>query len=154
MAGGDVDTGRRAEVPDGKAQLRGGAALAEQPHRNAAAPHNMSGLMGVKFRVDAAVIADADALFGQPGLQNHLCKGGGGLPDDVLVHAVEAHAHDAPQTGGTKFQGAVKTVIDLLGIGEGGQLGPLVSGEHGGILPTEEIRVVCHKKRSFLRKSL
>ena len=145
MAGGDIDARCRAKLPDGKAQLGRGAAVPEQPDGDAPAAHHMGGFFGKKPAVDAAVIADADALFGLSGFQNHLSKSLGGLPDDVFIHAVETHAHQTPQTCGAKGQRPVKPVTGLF-VRQPSQLLPLTFGQLRGVQPALIRLTMGHKK--------
>ena len=107
----------------------------------------MGGLLGVKPGVDAAVVADADALFRQTGLLDDGGKGVGSLPHDVFVHTVASHAHHAPQAGRAEGQRPVKPVGDLLVV-QRRQFGPLFRGEGGSVQPAL-ILGLRHRQRSF-----
>ena len=138
VASGDVDAGDAAVLPDGEAQLGGGAQGLEQAHGDTVAGHDAGGLPGENVGVVAAVEADGYApLHGLGTLgQYDLSKGLGGMADDVDVHPVQANAHGAAQTGGAEGQLVEEAGLDLLGIVLNGfQLRFFVSGQGGTVQP-------------------
>ena len=147
MAGGDVDARDAAVLPHGEGQLRGGAQGLEQAGGDAVGRHDAGGGPGELVGVVAAVEAHRHApLRGlAPLLQNDLGEGLGGVADHIQVHAVDAHAHGAPQAGGAEFQGAEEAGFDLLVVpGDGRKLGVLRGGQNGTVQPGFVDFLVAH----------
>ena len=147
VAGGDVDARDAAVLPDGKGQLGGGAQGFKQPHRDARRRHNAGGLLGEHVGVVPAVEADGHALFHRlrPLVQNDLGERLGGVADDVDVHAVQSHAHGAPQPGGAELQLGEEAGFDLLLVpGDGGQLRLFRLRQGGGVEPQLIVCFVVH----------
>ncbi len=134
VAGGDVDARLAAVLPDGKAQLRGGAEGLEDPHMDAVGGADPGGGPGKLQGVVPAVHADGHApLFALLALgADDVGKALGGPADDVDVHIVEPCVHGAPEAGGAEFQGSVEPGFDFLGVvSDGFQLGPLRLAQGG-----------------------
>ena len=150
VAGGDVDAGDAAILPHGEGQLRRGAQGLEQPHGDAVGGHDAGGLAGELLRVVPAVEADGDAPLGGLGplLQDHLGEGLGGMADNVDVHPVQAHPHDAPQAGGAEGQLVEKAGLDLfVVIADGLQLRLFIGGQRGGGQPLLISFTVGHNRK-------
>ena len=113
--------------------------------------------MGELLGVVAAVKADGHAALGGllPALQHHLGKGLGGMADDVDVHAVQPHAHGAPQAGGAKFQGGEEAALDLLFVAADGlQLRLLGGVQSGGSEPLFIGITIGHNKTSHFKSDM
>ena len=138
MAGGDVDAGDAAILPHGEGQLGCGAQRLEQADGDAVGGHDLGGLPGEGLGVVPAVKADGHAPLGGLGslLQDHLGKGLGGVADDVDVHPVKAHAHNAPQAGGAEGQLVEEAGLLLLLVGADGlQLRLFLGGQGRAVEP-------------------
>ena len=125
MAGGDVDTGDAAILTDGEGHHGGGAHGFKQTHGDTVGSEDTGGLAGEGLRIIAAVVTHSYApLHGLLALlQDHLGEGLGCVTDDMDVHAVQAHAHNAAQTCRTEGQLIEETTLDLLVIAcDGSQL--------------------------------
>ena len=138
MAGGYVDARRGAVVQHGEGELRRGAQRVEDAHADAVGGHDACGLTSKALAVQAAVVADHDALLAgllALGLDDR-GKGLGGPADDVDVHAVETGGHYAAQSGGAELQRREKAALYLfIVLGDGGKLLPLLLAERGTVQP-------------------
>ena len=151
VAGGHIDAGAGAQVPDGKGKLRRGPHVCKEPDLEPVGGQHPGGLPGEPAAVDAAVPADTDPTGGKgfPLLQDHPGKGLGGLPDGVDIDVADAHAHDAPQPGGAETQGGKEAAFQLGPVRpQGGQLGPLRLRQHRGIQPAPVFLHIIHQDRS------
>ena len=147
VAGGDVDAGDAAVLPDGKGQLGSGAQRVEQAHGNAVGSHDTGGLTGEELGVVAAVVAHSHSLGGGLGalLQNHLGKRLGGVAHHMYIHPVQAHPHGAPETGGAKAELGEKAGFHFLLVpGNGGQLRLLLLGQGRTLHPALILCLVIH----------
>ena len=125
MAGGDVDTGDAAILTDGEGHHGGGTHGGKQTHGDTVGSENAGGLAGKELGIIAAVVAHGHATLHSllALLQDHLGEGLSSVTDYMDVHAVQAHAHNAPQTCRTEGQLIEETTLDLLVvIGNGCQL--------------------------------
>ena len=138
VAGGDVDARRRAVVHDGKGELRRRAQGVEYADADAIGGHDARGLARKALAVQAAVVADDDALlagFFALGLDDR-GERLGGPADDMDVHPVKARCHDAAQARRAELQRSKKAAFYLfLILGDGGELFPLLLAKGGAVQP-------------------
>ena len=155
VAGSHIDACRRAEMPHRKAQLGRRAALAEHPHRDAAAAKGVCRFLREKAGIDPAVVADAHALLRHAAAQDDPGKGQRGLTDDIFIHAVKAHAHEPAETGRAELQRPVKAIPDLALIRQAAKLLPLLGGERRGLRPAKIFRAaIRHKNAPFCSEKI
>ena len=148
VARGDVDARLRAVVQHGVGQLRRGTQSVEHADVDAVGGHDGGGLMREDLAVDAAVIADDDALLaglGSLGLDD-LGERLRGVADDMDVHAAQADGHLTAQTGSAELQRREKAAFDLLGVVLNGlELLPFRGAEGGAVQPALILFLITHR---------
>ena len=98
MAGRYHDACCAVQVLDGEAQLRRGAKTVEQVHLNAHVGDDFRGILRKLAAEMPGIVGDGNAAFAfrRAGFQQVRGQALGGTAHGVYVHAVGAHAQDAP----------------------------------------------------------
>ena len=147
VARSDVDAGSSAVVFHGEGELGSRAQRIEDAGVDAVGGHNARSLAGKDLAVDAAVIADHDALaagllpLGLDDLGERLRR----VTDDMDVHPAQTQRHLTAQTGGAEFQRREKSAFDLLLVVLNRlELLPLGGAQRGAVQPVLVLVLIAH----------
>ena len=110
---GDHNTGVGPIVAGGKAQCGHGHQCVIDPYPDAVGCQHTGSGFRKDIGIDTAVIGNGNQLIAALGF-DPIGKALGGLTDHIDIHPVGARTQNAPESGGTEFQGDRKPILDLV----------------------------------------
>ena len=116
---GDLDAGRRGQVPDGVGGHRRRDGRDHQQHVEALGRKDFSGRQGEFVGAVSSVATHHHVVPAQATILEYLSQCPGGADDDGEVHRIGAASQRSAETGGTESQRIAEPAVEFFGTAGG-----------------------------------